>query len=380
MCCPSLAPNSARRGHGDNGMGVVTRKDSPYYWLNLERPGLPPLRESTKLLARGLPDPQLAENRRLAQQIYQTRMGDMARSRHGIPVTTERATFATFAAWYLKHVTPEKRTAAREASAIKRLVSVLGRRPLDSISHETAVEYRTVRRKSVKAATVNREVDVLKSMLTAAVPRYLPANPLAGLKRLRARSAPPRLLTREEEARLLAVVPPADAALLICALDTCLRLTDVVNLRRDQDRKTTLVIPDPKAEPYKVPVSSRLRAALDALPKSKSGYYFAQHHQGEGARASQNSAIRMFQLACKAAKVPHGRPSGVTFHCLRHTAATRALDAGATLRELMELGGWRDLKSVLRYTRATAADQALVDRMAGGHARPMHAESDEHAE
>jgi integrase len=347
-------------------MGVVTRRDSPYYWLNLERAGLPPLRESTKLLARGLPEPQLRENRRLAQAIYAARMGDLARTRHKLPIPLQRATFATFATWYLKHVTPTKRTAARERSAIKRLVAILGRRPLDAIDKDAALEYRTARkRQKVKPGTINREVDVLKSMLTSAVPKYLEANPLAGLKRLRARAAPPRLLTREEEAQLLAVLPAEDGALLICALDTCLRLSDVVNLRRDQDRQTTLVIPDPKGEPYKVPISARLRAALDALPV-RGRYFFAQHHRGRGARAAQNSAIRMFAKACQAADVPHGRPAGVTFHCLRHTAATRALDAGATLRELMELGGWRDLKSVLRYTRATAADRALVDRMAAG--------------
>jgi integrase len=354
-------------------MGVVTRKDSPYYWLNLERPGLPPLRESTKLLARGLPEPQLRENRRLAQAIYAARMGDMARQRNALPAVLERTTLAAFARWYEQHVTPTKRTADRERSAIKRIVAVLGRRALDTIDRSAAIEYRTVRKRHVKAPTINRELDVLKSMLSAAVPKYLPSNPLAGLKRLRARALPPRLLTREEEARILAVLSPADQALILCALDTCLRLSDVVNLRRDQDRGTTLLIHDPKAAPYKVPVSTRLRAALDALPK-KGAYYFAQHHQGTGDRAAQNSAIRMFAKACTAAKVPHGRKAGgVTFHCLRHTAATRALDAGATLRELMELGGWRDLDSVLRYTRATAADRALVDRMADGlHARPVH--------
>jgi integrase len=346
-------------------VGVVTRKDSPYFWLNLERPGLPPLREPTKIRSRGLPEPQLRENRRLVQQIYATRMGDLARQRHALPLPTERVTFAVFARWYEQHVTPTKRTAAREKSAIKQLVAVLGRRALEAIDVATAQEYRTARKRVVKPNTINRELDVLKSMLSAAVPRYLAHNPLTGLKRVRARSLPPRLLTREEEARILAVLTPADQALIICALDTCLRLSDVVNLRREQDRGETLLIHDPKVEPYRVPVSTRLRAALDALPK-RGPWFFTQHHQGEGERAPQNSVIRMFEKACKAASVPHGRPHGVTFHCLRHTAATRALEAGATVRDLMALGGWRDMDSVLRYTRATRADRALVDRMANG--------------
>ena len=71
----------------------------------------------------------------------------------------------------------------------------------------------------------------------------------------------------------------------------------------------------------------------------------------------------MFKAGCAAAGIPHGRPDGVTFHSLRHTGATRAIAAGATLRDLQALGGWRDLKSVMRYTRPTSADRSLVDRM-----------------
>jgi integrase len=67
----------------------------------------------------------------------------------------------------------------------------------------------------------------------------------------------------------------------------------------------------------------------------------------------------------------------VTFHSLRHTGATRAIQAGATLRDLQALGGWRDIKSVMRYTRPTTEDGALVDRMSRPvGARDVHAGED----
>jgi hypothetical protein len=56
---------------------------------------------------------------------------------------------------------------------------------------------------SVSASTVRREEALLKHLLTTAVPKYLERNPLAGLKRLRVADTDTRVLTHQEEARLL---------------------------------------------------------------------------------------------------------------------------------------------------------------------------------
>jgi integrase len=351
-------------------VGVVTRKDSKFYWLNLERAGLPALREKTRIVAKGLPEHIARTNRRLAEDVYHARMADLARHRAGLPVERARVTFRFFAAWYLEHITPTKRTADRERSAIAHLVTFFGRRPLDGLDQATAREYQTHRRKAVKPATINRELDVLKSMLTAAVPTYLERNPLQGMGRLRAKAPQPRVLTHAEETRLLAVMTPANGALLIAALDTLIRLSDLMRLKWAQDHGTHLEVVDPKAEPYQVPVSKRLRAALDALPRV-SDYVFGHLRRRSTRRPGPGAAILVLKAACAAAGVPHGRPDGMTFHGLRHTGATRALAVpGTSLRDLMTLGGWRDVKSVVRYTRPTRADQALVDAMS--RARPVH--------
>lgn len=345
-------------------MGVVTRPDSPYFWVNLEREGRPPLRESTRILYRGVPPQQLRENRREAERIYNVRMTDLARQRVGLPTSVERQriTLRTWAKWYQTHVTPTKRGAAREVSMIAHLVGYFGGWALDRLDQAAVREYMTARLKAVTPGTVNREVDVLKSMLGAAVPKHLAKHPLRGMKRLRARVPEPPVLSHEDEARLLAVLAPADQALIIAALDTLVRLSDLVGLRWAQDHGTHLEIHDPKARPYKVPVSTRLRTALDALPKG-SPYVFAHHQRADGGPPSAATVTRMFRFACYQIELPYGRGHGLTWHALRHTGATRAIAAGATLRDLMALGGWADLKSVQRYTRPTGVDLALVDRM-----------------
>lgn len=350
-------------------MGVVTRKDSKYFWINLERAGQPPIREATRIVARGLPPHLMKEQRRLAEQVYHARMADLSRRKVGIPVEHDRATFRYYAAWYLKHVTPTKRGADKERSMIRRLVKHFGGWALDRIDQHAARTFLTTRLKAVSPSTANRELDVLKSMLSSAVPKYLDASPLHGMKRLRARRAAPPVLSHEDEARLLALLEPADQALVIAAVDTLVRLSDLCKLRWAQDHGDHLEIHDPKAAPYVVPVSTRLRAALDALPR-RGTYVF-----GGPKPAPQAAVTKMFRFACLDLAIPYGRPHGLTWHALRHTGATRALAVpGTSVRDVMELGGWRDMKSMSRYVRPTGVGRALVDAMS--RARPVHESED----
>lgn len=94
----------------------------------------------------------------------------------------------------------------------------------------------------------------------------------------------------------------------------------------------------------RLPISDRLRAALDALPMTGT-HYFPTYAAG-----GNNAATRMFTAACKAADVQLVRKEGgVSFHCLRHTGATRMLESGVDPKTVMEIGGWRSLVVMARY-------------------------------
>ncbi len=58
-----------------------------------------------------------------------------------------------------------------------------------------------------------------------------------------------------------------------------------------------------------------------------------------------------------------GRKTGrVSFHCLRHTGASRMLPSGADVKTVMEIGGWRNLKVMERYLHPTdERKKAAVD-------------------
>lgn len=299
--------------------------------------------------------------RELAQNAYATRMADIARLRFKLPSAQPGRTFKAHREWYALHVTPRKRGIASETSMLLGLGRYFDARDLRDIDQRLVREWRTWRLKTVSDATVSREEALLKNMLTTAVPTYLDTNPLFGLARLRVPDTDTRILTPAEETALLKVLTvPEDRALVICALDTLLRLSNVKALTRRQDHGTHL-FSDTKTTAIRIPISIRLRIALDALPMT-GPCYFPNY-----AKRSPNRVGTMFVAACTRAGIDTGRADGgVSFHCLRHTGASRMLAAHVDVKTVMRIGGWKSLTVLNRYLHPTdAAAQDAVNLIAG---------------
>ncbi|WP_425462380.1 tyrosine-type recombinase/integrase [Myceligenerans xiligouense] len=80
---------------------------------------------------------------------------------------------------------------------------------------------------------------------------------------------------------------------------------------------------------------------------------------GRPLRASQRT--QMFSRA----KARAGMPAEIRWHDLRHLAATRAAEAGATLAELMKRIGHSTVAAAMVYQHATDdGDARLAERMA----------------
>lgn len=65
----------------------------------------------------------------------------------------------------------------------------------------------------------------------------------------------------------------------------------------------------------------------------------------------------------KPAVVRAGLPPGLRIHDLRHTSASLYLQHGATLREVMEIHGWRQMQTALRYLHTMEPLNAAADRL-----------------
>lgn len=330
-------------------MAVYERADSPFWWMLLEHSGI---RTSTKV---PIGSKHARKDSHIdAERIYQAAMGDLARGTFKIRTAKSARTFRAHAEWYRDQVTDRQRGRIRARSMIGNLIAVFGDTDLADLTTAMIEAWKVARAHVVKPATVNRELETLKPLLRSAVPTYLEANPADSVKKYRLRRVPIAILTHDAEAKLLKVASPAERAFLLLGLDALLRSGDARRLRVEHDHGASLVLVDSKVDTYKVPVSTRLRAALDAL-KPVEGFYFPRKYAGKWAAMNANTAFHLFRQVCERAHVPAGRAEGITYHALRHTGATRAASV-VKLSVLRELGGWKSMRQLERYDHPDSQD------------------------
>lgn len=342
-------------------MGVYRRKESPFWYCWLDGAAKP--RINTKIPI-GTTDADQRKSRRLAEQVYHALMADRARGRFGLARELPRRTFLEHRTWYAAHVSNVKRGTTRELSMLRQLGAYFDPLPLTAIDQTRVREWRAWRTSRVSVSTVRREEALLKHLLSTAVPTYVPENPLVGMTRVRVPETDTRVLSHDEEARILRALDgnPEGRALVLCALVTLLRLGNARALTRAQDHGTYL-FSDTKHRSVRIPISTALRAALDALPNTGPQYFPTYAKDAHG-----NDAKRMFRAACVAAQVQTGRKTGgVSFHCLRHTGATRMLAAGVDIETVRQIGGWASLAILKRYLHpADEAKRAAVETISAG--------------
>lgn len=339
-------------------MGIYTRKDSPFYWYWIE--GTKERKSTGVPIGAGA---ERRDNRLRAQAIYDKLKGDVASGKAGIQAARPVISFQVYAEWYLANVVNNRENPTRERSILAQLRKYFEATPLHRIDREAVQEWRTQRLTEVSPGTMDRELDVLKQMLASAVPKYLERSPIIGLKRHRetvqSKKRRPRVLTPDEEVRLLAAATdPEERLLIVLALDTLIRLSNIKDLKRERDYGGYLHVEKSKnMEPYDVPLSRRARAALDTqlatLPEDEP-YIFPKRWDKRGGAISVNTVWRIFHKLCAKADVPVGRKvRGVTFHALRHTGATRMLENKVNPIAVMEIGGWTDIRQLTRYGHTT---------------------------
>jgi integrase len=338
-------------------VGIFKRPDSKYWWLYLE---VTKAREKTTILV-GETTTQRHDGKVLALQLYHQRMHELAKHVHRLVPPQVPDRFDNYAARYATDVIAHHKGAERERDMLAILVAFFGNDQLGTIDQDRVRRYLTLRRHRVAAITVNREVDLLKSMLRDAVPKYLERSPLIGMKRLPIVKRRKRLLEPAEEIRLLTVATdPQDQALIVLGIDTLARLGDLLDLRKTDRTGVWITIVDSKnGEPYDLPLSPRAAACLDAITHDHP-YYFEKFRRALNQRDWRSSVRKRLGYLCRIATppIPFGR-SGITFHgATRKTGATRLLvERNVPVAVVQQLGNWKRPDVLLGiYTQAQRND------------------------
>jgi integrase len=113
----------------------------------------------------------------------------------------------------------------------------------------------------------------------------------------------------------------------------------------------------------KIPISNKLRKILFEQ-KLKTGFSDCVFLTPKGKPYSPNNPNalkRCFGMACKRAGI-----TGLRFHDLRHTAATRMVEAGANITAISKILGHADLKTTMRYAHPENSLVEAVEMLAKG--------------
>lgn len=190
-------------------------------------------------------------------------------------------------------------------------------------------------------------------------------DPSSALPRPRTRRPLPRLLSREDVARFLALAEEeaagerADAVRLLALLELLygsgLRASELVSLPLSAVPRDAplLHVTGKGGQQRMVPVSTRARAALSrwlAVRRGQSKFLFPS----SGA-SGYLTRVRLFQLLRDLALRAGIDPTRVSPHVLRHAFATHLLEGGADLRVLQTLLGHADIATTQIYTHVESS-------------------------
>lgn len=210
---------------------------------------------------------------------------------------------------------------------------------------------------------VNRELAVLKTLYNKCVEwrLYEGKNPVCEVKFRPEEKVRLRWLEPEEEQALMQHLSLPMRGLVTVAINCGLRVQaealtltwSSVDLKRG-----TLTIESCYSKNRKMqslPLNSVALCALRALKATATNEYVFVNEHGQPYRTIRPN----FRRACKRAGL-----TGVTPHTLRHTFASRLVMAGVDLRTIQELGGWRTIGMVERYSHLSPAHKAqAVERI-----------------
>jgi integrase len=271
-------------------------------------------------------------------------------------------TFNELAEQYLQWA-KRQRSFKSKVYFIKQLSEAFGRLPLRRFNTMLLEQYQTERlQKGNKPATVNRLLATLKHMITKAVEWDMVEEET--LKRVRKvesleeNNKRLRYLTKEECQNLINACDKHLKPIVICALNTGMRKSEILNLKWDNvDLKHGFILLDrtKNGERREIPINDTLRMTIDSLIRRiDTPYVFYDPSTGK----PYQDIKRSFHTALRKAGI-----RDFHFHDLRHTFASHLVMAGVDLTTVKELLGHKTLAMTLRYAHLAPSHKVRAINM-----------------
>jgi integrase len=302
-----------------------------------------------------------SSNRSDAEDLLTLRKSEVLRGVYKRPV---KITLEEFGTRYMEHAKANKRSWLRDEQMLEHLKKFFGsERQLTEITPAGIEGYKLHRKASVSGSTVNRELALLKRMFNLAIAwdLFMDPNPVRKVKFFREFNIGVRVLSPEEEEKLLQNAVPYIQDLVRFALNTGLRIGEIFSLRWshvDWENHILNVFAPKTGKTRDVPINAEALKVLQAWNLAKKNE-FVFYNPATGKPFVDLKAG--FSLACEKAEI-----SGVTWHTLRHTFASRLLDRGVDIITVKELLGHSSVTVTMRYTHTNLdSKRAAVGKLAG---------------
>lgn len=288
--------------------------------------------------------------------------------RYELPSKKPSLLFEVMAGEYLQYYQANRRprSVERHQMAFQALKLFFGGHRLADINPFLIEKYKRSRKEQGRSeVTINRELAFLKNLFTMAMKwGKASENPVSQVRFFREDNGRTRFLTEEEETRLLACCHPYLQPLVITALHTGFRKSELLALRWEHvDVRHHLITVEAayakNGETRSIPMTATLTETLCAL-KSEAGPSTAVFRTHEG--TPYRHIAKVFGAACRRAGL-----TDVTFHDLRHTFASRLVMAGVDLPTVQALMGHKTIAMTMRYTHLAPGHKrtaiAVLDRV-----------------
>lgn len=293
------------------------------------------------------------DDKKLAMRIFDKIKGDIAEGKWFERLPGEDYTFGDLMGKYLEEyssVNKARTSHKRDKSLANHLLTSFKDTHILRITPAMISEYKVHRRQEgASPRTINYELTLMSHAFNIAIREWgwLHDNPVIRVKKYRVNTTIERWLTCEEEERLLSVSAKWLQEIIIFAIHTGLRQSEILDLkwsRVDLFRRTIIISEQKNRGVDTLPLNETAMGVLverqrQRLPQCD--YVFPSNNQ---TRINNRNLYRAFVIATDRAQVHNFR-----FHDLRHTFATRLVQSGVGIYEVQRLGRWKNTSMVMRY-------------------------------
>ena len=298
-------------------------------------------------------------NRREAEKFVALRISEVER---GEFVRPAKITLAELGRQYMDYAKANKRSWLRDQQILAHLKGAFGNVLLPGITALPIERYKLERLQAVSPATVNRELAGLKRLFNLAEQwgLYRGRNPVKGVRFLDENNLKLRMLSEGAEAALLSCCSPYLQDLVTFAINTGLRLGDILNLKWkevDLEKGILNVLVRKRRRMLEMPINDKALSVVKGWHGiRKCDYVFYNPETG----GRWKDLWLGLTKACRKAGL-----LDVTWHTFRHTFASRLNGNGADLVTVKELLGHADIKTTMRYAHTNREAKTKAVRRLG---------------